>query len=158
MPSHLAVTQDELDPPSITFCIRSFTQYGGKRLDASVVNTQNLPAIGSQTPRGLKLQPLPSILIEAMTMYHELFHLLGGTANTPPAPSGEECKSLSAREYNLLTTSCPDNLQNILRLRNRAKIISNPETFAFAALAYYYALNTSPVSGESLDVTCCSID
>ncbi|KAI8623018.1 hypothetical protein F5Y19DRAFT_405702 [Xylariaceae sp. FL1651] len=103
----LAATQDQTAPSTVTLCIDNFEKSQGDTL-------ANLPPVTAQKVSVSTLQ------VHSLTLFHEMFHLVLGTAGTPD------------HSY---------SLNSIVRF-GTAKAIQNPESYTFYALAYYLGQNT----------------
>ncbi|KAI0540465.1 hypothetical protein GGR58DRAFT_521991 [Xylaria digitata] len=104
---NLAATQDQTAPSTVTLCIDNFSSTQGDTL-------ANVPSVTKEKVSVSTLQ------VHSLTLFHEMFHLVLGTADTPD------------HSY---------SLNSIVRF-GTAKAIQNPESYTFYALAYYLGQNT----------------
>ncbi|KAH7235304.1 hypothetical protein BKA59DRAFT_532490, partial [Fusarium tricinctum] len=119
-PDALAATQDHTTPKTLTICPRAWEN--PNRLRAQIL----LPVPKGQVT---KRQSLHDITPGATTLFHELFHLVWGNEATTPN-SGEKYGWSDMRRL---------NAPNLLR---------NPETFAWAAVAYDITMNDQSEGGH----------
>lgn len=132
-----AATQHVLNPSSLTLCPQSFGA-SNPSFDPANGATINYVARRSVSPNPIlssaiksatKLnQDLSAVTPTAVTMFHELFHLILGNDVTYP-DIGEI--------YGVLTAG---NKAQIVGL-DLDTALTNPESFALAAVAYDYTLN-----------------
>ena len=129
-----AATQDVLDPSTITLCPIAFGATGNSNpvTKAPAVNyvgrLEGTPnPMTRATPPGATSQQLTAVLPTAVTLFHELFHLVLGSANTVPTDVNEV--------YGLLKG--PAQIVGLAFYR----AVRNPESFALAAVAYDYTKN-----------------
>ncbi|KAI0452898.1 hypothetical protein F5B21DRAFT_515733 [Xylaria acuta] len=104
---NLAATQDQTAPSTVTLCIDNFAGSQGETL-------ANIPSVTKEKVSVSTLQ------VHSLTLFHEMFHLVLGTAGTPD------------HSY---------SLNSIVRF-GTTKAIQNPESYTFYALAYYLGQNT----------------
>ncbi|KAI0419646.1 hypothetical protein F5X98DRAFT_362398 [Xylaria grammica] len=104
---NLAATQDQTGPSTVTLCIDNFASTQGETL-------ANVPSVTKEKVSVSSLQ------VHSLTLFHEMFHLVLGTAGTPD------------HSY---------NLNSIVRF-GTAKATENPESYTFYALAYYLGQTT----------------
>ncbi|KAF2963216.1 hypothetical protein GQX73_g10360 [Xylaria multiplex] len=104
---NLAATQDQTAPSTVTLCIDNFSSTQGDTL-------ANVPSVTKEKVSVSTLQ------VHSLTLFHEMFHLVLGTAGTPD------------HSY---------SLNSIVRF-GTAKAIQNPESYTFYALAYHLGQNT----------------
>ncbi|KAI1196875.1 hypothetical protein F5X97DRAFT_334303 [Nemania serpens] len=114
---NLAATQDQTTPGTITLCIDNFPSTQGDTL-------ANVPSVTAEKVSVSKLQ------VHSLTLFHEMFHLVLGTAGTPD------------HSYNL----------NSIARFGTAKAIQNPESYTFYALAYFLGQNTQFTFANSKSV------
>ncbi|RYP69855.1 hypothetical protein DL771_005866 [Monosporascus sp. 5C6A] len=123
-PGNQGVTQDIIQPSSITICPIVFTVRRGIRsVQPNPIRKQDVDA-GRVDPA----QKIGDVLPTATTLFHELFHLVLGTSDTKP-PGGELYDFSGAIRLNVGTSA------------------QNPESFAFAAVAYDYTRNAGEAGG-----------
>ncbi|RYO88203.1 hypothetical protein DL764_008762 [Monosporascus ibericus] len=119
------VTQDLIQPSSITICPIAFdVRRGIREVQPNPIRKQDVDA-----GRVNSAQQIRHVLPTATTLFHELFHLVLGTSDTKPPDDGE---------VYLFT--------EVITL-NVAASARNPESFAFAAVAYDYTRNAGEVGG-----------
>ncbi|RWA04258.1 hypothetical protein EKO27_g10847 [Xylaria grammica] len=104
---NLAATQDQTGPSTVTLCIDNFASTQG----------ETLASVPSVTKEKVSVS---SLQVHSLTLFHEMFHLVLGTAGTPD------------HSY---------NLNSIVRF-GTAKATENPESYTFYALAYYLGQTT----------------
>ncbi|KAI0549199.1 hypothetical protein F4679DRAFT_276438 [Xylaria curta] len=114
---NLAATQDQTAPSTVTLCIDNFPSTQGDTL-------ANIPPVTKEKVSISTLQ------VHSLTLFHEMFHLALGTADTPD------------HSY---------NLNSIVRF-GTPKAIENPESYTFYALAYYLGQNTQFTFASSKSV------
>ncbi|RYP29130.1 hypothetical protein DL767_006900 [Monosporascus sp. MG133] len=123
-PQNQGVTQDIILPPSITLCEIVFDVRRGIRgVQPNPLRKQDVDA-----GRVNSAQQIGDVLPTATTLFHELFHLVLGSWDTKP-PSGEQYRFSDAIRLTVATSA------------------QNPESFAFAAVAYDYTMNAGEVGG-----------
>jgi hypothetical protein len=127
----MGATQDTLIPPSMTMCPASFV--------VNDLGSQTIMPLLSATipnPPGTfptNAQKLAALLPASATIYHEIFHLLLGNANSYPAGRDEEY-----------------DIHKMGRL-TAAQAVQNPETYLAVCVAYWYTLNTPAVNGNRVE-------
>ncbi|RYP77402.1 hypothetical protein DL771_001197 [Monosporascus sp. 5C6A] len=104
---NFAATQDQTEPSTVTLCIDNF-------LSNQEATLSDIPPVTAEKVSVSTLQ------VHSLTLFHEMFHLALGTADTPDAGY---------------------NLNSIVRYGTK-KAVTNPESFTFYALAYYLGQNT----------------
>ncbi|KAI0906785.1 hypothetical protein F4823DRAFT_631002 [Ustulina deusta] len=104
---NLEATQDQTAPSTVTLCIDNFSSAQGGTL-------ANVPSVTKEKISVSTLQ------VDSLTLFHEMFHLVLGTADTPD------------HSYSL----------NPIVGLGAAKAVQNPESSTFYALAYYLGQNT----------------
>lgn len=126
MKGNQGATQDQTSPATLTLCPSSFTTARGLRKADMGTPVTAADVAKSNTAAAKKSKRLTDILPTAATMFHELFHLVLGTAPTGPANGPEE---YGWKE--IVGLSASDSVRN-------------PETFTLAAVAYDITTNYSP--------------
>jgi hypothetical protein len=123
-PDALAATQDHTTPKTLTICPKSWQNVD--RLRVHILTPVRKDQIRTQKR---KTQSLHDITPGATTLFHELFHLVLGNEETTPS---------SNEKYGW----------SDMRRLNAANLLKNPETFAWAAVAYDITINETPVGGH----------
>jgi hypothetical protein len=127
-----AVTSDLLLPATVTLCPQSFRS----NIRLGAVQMEPLPSARiPNNPENIPddAQALSSVLPISVTLFHELFHLVMGNANTFPT-NGQE-------EYNIVR----------MGRMTAENAVRNPETLAAMAVAYHYTRSVRPVGGKRVE-------
>lgn len=132
MATNQAVTSQLLLPATVTLCPQSFQS------NIPLGTVQMQPLISARIPVNPEhipddAQTLASVLPTSVTMFHELFHLVMGNANTYPS-NGKE-------EYNIAR----------MGKLTAEDAVRNPETLAAMAVAYHYTRNVEPDDGNRVE-------
>ncbi|KAF9871761.1 hypothetical protein CkaCkLH20_10695 [Colletotrichum karsti] len=128
---NIAVTSDLLLPATVTLCPKLFRQpVSGLGVQITPLTSSVIPLRPRDIPNNA--QRLSDILPSSTTLYHELFHLIHGSANTYPA-GGEKYTIIDLGKL-----SADDAL-------------ANPETYAAVSIAYWYTLNVAPVNNNRVE-------
>jgi len=147
---YFGVTQHSLNPSSITLCPQAFGAGSNANTPANLATAHYVgrrsvaanPVPRATVPTGTgnnNFQKLGALTPTAITLLHEIFHLvLGNTATY--APVGEV--------YDLFTAGT--NVQVVGLDYNYA--VANPESFALAVVAYDYTIaNGANVAGQRVE-------
>lgn len=124
--SNKGVTQSQTSPNSITLCARAYNS-GTRVTNPGTINTVPNANIAAGNTAGAVQLGTYINGADPVTLYHELFHLILGTGNTPDVD--------------------PYDVANLLSLgvtQNQA--IVNPETFVAASYAWYLTSNVAAVN------------
>ncbi|PFH55128.1 hypothetical protein XA68_10647 [Ophiocordyceps unilateralis] len=122
--AHQAATQHYLSPSTITLCPSAFGTPTRAPVNHRITRLRHeAPRPISANRRATRKQELKSVMPTAVTLFHELFHLVLGNEKT--YPSIGETYAVS----------------QMLDL-NYEDAVSNPETYAAVAVAYDYTLNS----------------
>lgn len=124
--SNKGVTQSQTSPNSITLCPRSFTAGTRVTIPGTINAVPNANIAAGNTANTVQLGTFINNA-DPVTLYHELFHLILGTDNTPDVD--------------------PYDVANLLSLAvTQAQATVNPETFVAASYAWYLTSNVAPVN------------
>ncbi|KAH7312686.1 hypothetical protein B0I35DRAFT_481121 [Stachybotrys elegans] len=124
---HMGATQGVLLPASITLCPQSFNEHrvlGSKTMTPLLSAT--IPQNPSQIPK--TAQRLSTLLPSSSTLFHELFHLLLGIADSVP-PGWKRTEEYEITDMGGM---------------NAEQATMNPETYVATGVAYWYTTNTPP--------------
>jgi hypothetical protein len=131
-----AATQDAIHPSSITMCPRSLGARDNTFTDANLANVQYIArgAVAANpvkraalaTTQKSRLQQLSAVKPTALTLLHELFHLVLGNDVTYSAVG--EVYGIFDKPYQIVGLDYD-------------YAIENPESFAQAAVSYDYTVN-----------------
>lgn len=123
-PANKCVTQDQTTTPSITICNRVLNGNGRLADDRSYNATTSNEIYDGHDDGVTHLRVLVDEL-PALTLYHELFHLIGTPAQTPDI-TYDIRKMIDSK----LTTY---------------DLIDNPETYTAVSYAWWITTHTNPV-------------
>ncbi|KAI9042402.1 uncharacterized protein KD926_005480 [Aspergillus affinis] len=113
----VGAAQDQTRPSTITLCPAAFT------------NPEGSVTLGSKTPRN---KVITDVLSRSVTFYHELFHLVLGSVDTPDTTYFWEVMRELLENPTKRDKTGDDTHQDLIR--------KNPETYAFFSVGYWYFL------------------
>ncbi|PYH81857.1 hypothetical protein BO82DRAFT_414754 [Aspergillus uvarum CBS 121591] len=118
---NLGATQDQTIPSTITLCPSAFTK------------TAAVATLGAKTPAAG--MAIGDILPRGATFYHELFHLVLGTAETPDLTYSWVDQQNRLKEATTIPDGDDENYGQLVR--------RNPESYVFFSVGYWYFQQTT---------------